>query len=418
VEQPIFIVCALASWVAAIYRVPGLMRKWDPARFTLFVILALVALTFTLSTPSVSAAVDRRLGVANLAALSIHVTAVVVSFAAQIHVDLWQKPPEVARRHIRWRLLVLAGVVVLLVVLFPKTPERRAHFLVEGAQSGGSPNYFIYLAFYLGALVAGYTTSAVMCWRYAGVCGRPWLRRGLRVVAVGLALTVAYCAARALTVAVALLGGDPYRWTPLVPLFSGGGFLVTLIGLAIPALGPRMDATREWVDAYRSYRRLEPLWQAYYGLDPGIALEQPVSRGRELVEVRRLRHRLMRRMIEMWDGRLVIASHIDGTVAETARAVGSESLSEDELRVVTEAAQIRLALRALEVERGDGAPAASAPSGTYARPPAHADVLDERQWLENVSEAFAKSAIVARIATEHLNYSPVVSRSRDGSQKD
>ena len=77
----VFPVCAIASWVAMAMRALVLRHGWDPAVLTTCVCLGLSGLTFTLSSPAVPAGLDRVLGIPDLAAFCIHVSAVGLGFA-------------------------------------------------------------------------------------------------------------------------------------------------------------------------------------------------------------------------------------------------------------------------------------------------------------------------------------------------
>lgn len=407
----VFPLCALIGWSAAGYRGRSLLRAWDPAVLLLSACFALCGLTFTLATPAVSAGVDRVLGVPNLAAFGIHVSAVTLSFAVLMQLETWANPPPEARVRIRRWLLVLGLVIATMAVLFALTrpPYRVQHYLLEGSEDREGRLFLIYLLFYLAATATGYAVCARLCWRYSRVADRVWLRRGLRIAAVGLALGLGYSAVRASTYVGSLAGLDAGRWEFLVPVFAGSAALLSLFGMLLPAFGPRLDSVAAWTGRYVSYWRLEPLWRAYYTAMPDIAFDPP-GRGDRFAP-RDLNHRLLRRMVEIWDGRLGIAADLDPVVAERARVVAEQrGLPAETIEAVVEAAQIKLALRRFSTAPDGAEPAAVTPSGME-RPapvapvpvPAGAGQWElERDRLVRVARAFATSPVVDEVLAERI----------------
>lgn len=391
----IYPVCATLAWTAAALRARFLRHGWDPAVFAMCVSLGLAGLTFTVATPAVSAELDRALGIPNLAAFCMHISAVALSFAVQVQVIHWAYDPRVAATRIRRRLFALAAIVVVMGALFVSTwePTREAHYLLTGSRTGGA-RFVVYLGFYLSALAVGYAMSAWLSWQYARVCPKPWLRRGLRVSAVGLTLVLGYVATRAATLAGAKLGGNPESFEFLVPVLAGLALLFTLVGMVLPTWGPRVDAVREAVARRRDLRRLQPLWRAFYDAVPGIALDPPGSR-RFLVG-REVGLRLLRRVIEISDGRLAVAPYVSPAVEPAARArAAAAGLSGDELEAVVEASRIAAGLAALA--RGDAAspdrrPPAPEPDGAGGD-----DLAAEVARLVRVARAFTSSPVVAEV---------------------
>jgi hypothetical protein len=330
----------------------------------------------------------------------MRISAVALSFALQVQVIAWAYDPAVAAAKIRRRLLALGAVVVVMAVLFASTwePTREAHYLMNGSRDAGA-RFLLYLSFYLTALGGGYAISAWMCWQYAKVCGRPWLRRGLRLSAVGLSLVLGYVATRAATLVGAKLGADPASFEFLVPVFAGLSLLLTLAGMLLPSWGPRIDAVREGFARRRDHRRLEPLWRALYAAAPGIALDPPGS-GRFLVG-RQAGLRLLRRVIEISDGRLAVAPYVPAWAGPAARERATAAgVTGEELEAVVEAARIRAGLAALtrgdapEPAAGDGpgSPAGAAPGGGD-------DLAAEVARLVLVARAFTSSPVAAQVGS-------------------
>jgi hypothetical protein len=395
VKPVVYPLCAALAWTAMGLRARFLRHGRDPGVLAMCVSLGLSGLTFTVATPAVSAALDRTVGIPNLAAFCMHISAVALSFAVQVQVIHWAYDPAAAAPRIRRRLLALAGIAVVMGALFVSTwePTREAHYLLTGSRTGGA-RFLVYLAFYLAALAVGYAMSARMSWQYAKVCPKPWLRRGLRVSAVGLALVLGYVATRAATLVGARLGGNPETFEFLVPVFAGLALLLTLVGMVLPAWGPRADALREAIARRRDHRRLEPLWRAFYDAVPGIALDPPGSR-RFLVG-RETGLRLLRRVIEISDGRLAVAPYVPASAEPAARArAAAAGLSGPELEAVVEASRITAGLAAMA--RGDAASRAGPadPAADGASTGGDGDLAAEVARLVRVTRAFTSSPVVA-----------------------
>jgi hypothetical protein len=390
VKGVIYPICAVLSWAAMLWRLRLFRKSGEPATLTIVVCLGLAGMVFTSSTPAVSAWLDRVVGIPNVGAFCIHMSAVALSFAIQVQVVNWAYDRETARPKVRTRLVVLGAVIAVMTVLFVlmSQPSRQDHYLLSGAEAGGTP-FTLYLGFYLAALGVGYSVSARMSWQFATVCREPWLRRGLRVAAVGFAMTLLY------VVTGARLGANPESYEFLVPVFSGLSLLLTLVGLSLPASGPRLSALAAGVRRWRDLRRLEPLWQAFYDAVPGIALDPPQpGRWRPRVP-REVGLRLLRRVVEISDGRLAVAPYVPASVAPAARArAEAAGLRGEELAAVVEASRIAAGLAALrrrdEPVRG-GAPAGATPGGD--------DLPAEVVRLVRVTRAFTSSPVVAEFRT-------------------
>jgi len=385
VKGTIFPLCAAVAWVTLAYCLQGLRRDWrDPARATLCAMVALLGVAFTAAIPPVSAGLDRLVGIPNIGAFCIHVTAVASSFAVQVLLMLWACPPAQAWPRIRWRLVGLGVVLSVMTTLFvlAGVRERAPHFLLQHADH---PLVAAYILFYSGSLTVGLVAITRMCWRYAAVVGSPWLRRGLRITAAGCAFTLVYCAARIADVVAALLGVDPAGWEFVVPLCAGVGTLLGFLGLTLPAWGPRLFG---WVAQYRAYQQLYPLWTALYRAVPEIALHPPRSPLADRIMARDLDLRLYRRVIEIRDAQLALRGWLDRGVAESALAQGHRAgLQGAALAAFVEASQLVAALhaRAAGAEAGTPTPEAAAGQGG-------SDLAGEIEWLVRVARAFRRVA--------------------------
>src|SRR3989337_2885576 len=184
-NQVLYPALAAVAWIGLAVKLRDLRRGRNPSRVAVCGALALIASTFTVSTPAVWSWLDRTTGVANLAALWAHLCVVAFSGTVQLLVLWWVNPPEVAQRQARARLAPLAVTAAALLVLFlaaGPTEPRTTDFVATYAER---PAFAAYLLVYLAAFAVGMVDVVRLCWPYARVAGRSWLRRGLRTTALG-----------------------------------------------------------------------------------------------------------------------------------------------------------------------------------------------------------------------------------------
>ncbi|GAA4695470.1 MAB_1171c family putative transporter [Phytohabitans rumicis] len=379
---------AAVAWAGFAVKLRDLRRGPNPARYAVCGALALLGSTFTVSTPAVWSWLDRTTGVANLAALWAHLSVVGFSATVQLLVLWWVNPTDLARRRTRARLAFLAVAAATMVVLFLAAGPTEPHATDFVATYVHRPHFAAYLLVYLAAFGLGLVDVVRLCWPYANMAGRSWLRRGLRTTAAGSVVGLVYCAVRVADVIGAQLDVDIRRWEWLAPIAASLGALLVILGLTMPAWGPRLSHIRGWLRRRRQYRQLQPLWSDLHRLMPQIALEPPVA-----TPLRTLDRRLYRRVIELYDGSLALRPYLDEAAAGRAERIGARlGLRPDELSAVMEAARLRGAVRAY----AHGEPVApGADEATPARPDEGADLSEEVARLVRVSRAYAGSPVVA-----------------------
>jgi hypothetical protein len=390
-NQVLYPALAAVAWIGLAVKVRDLHRGRNPSRVAVCGALALLGSTFTVSTPAVWSWLDRTTGVANLAALWAHLCVVAFSGTVQLLVLWWVNPPAAARRRARTRLSFLLVTAVALVVLFLAAGPTEPHTTDFVATYAGRPVFAAYLLVYLSAFAVGMFDVVRLCWPYARVAGRSWLRRGLRTTAVGAVFGLVYAAVRVADVAGAQAGADVRRWEPIAPPAASLGALLVILGLTMPAWGPRLSEFRGWLHRRRQYRQLQPLWADLHRLMPQIALEPPVA-----APLSDLDRRLYRRVIELYDGSLALRPYLDEAAAGRAGRIGTRlGLRDDDLAAVMEAARLRGAVRAY----ASGEPRAAADDGAEDALPTRldegADLAQEVARLVRVSRAYAGSPVVA-----------------------
>ena len=173
--------------------------------------------------------------------------------------------------------------------------------------------------------------------------------------------------------------------------------LVLFVGVLLASGAPRLDRLHRWAGQYRAYRRLEPLWRHLHAAFPEIARlpDKPWN----APGPRAVPWRLARRVVQIRDGLLLLAPYRRPDLAIDAPGTGAAGLERD---AVIEAAHIAAALRT----RAAGVPATVDPPDPPPQQPTDLDA--ELAWLQQVSEALARSPTVAADRTQ-----PAVKESHD-----
>ncbi|RSN65105.1 hypothetical protein DMH01_01515 [Amycolatopsis sp. WAC 04182] len=157
-------------------------------------------------------------------------------------------------------------------------------------------------------------------------------------------------------------------------------------GATLSVWGPALATPFRLIGAYRTYRRIEPLWTALREAVPGIALDPGpgMPGGVEFA--------LYRRVIEIRDGHLALRPYFDPDVPQVAEAEARKAkIPEARIAATIEAAALAAALVASEAGRRyapDDVPA------TYLDEP---DIATEAAWLAEVTRAWRRSTVVGRV---------------------
>ncbi|WP_394614782.1 MAB_1171c family putative transporter [Lentzea sp. JNUCC 0626] len=230
-------------------------------------------------------------------------------------------------------------------------------------------------------------TVTRLSWTWSKVADRVWLRRGLRLIAIGSAISVLYAVHKVAYVAAVYLGHQP-PWSEFQASFvpALAGVVLITIGSLVPRWGARYETMRQWRRHYRSYQRLAPLWTALVNAFPEVQLEEPYQPRRDGYRLDDLRYFVYRRVIEIWDARRALRpytsrAHRDSAIA-TARAAG---LTDTQITAAAEAASVAegLRVRSSGQDRRDDDHAPKMPGGS--------DLAAEVAWLEQVADAFARA---------------------------
>lgn len=385
-------------WVAVAYKLPAFRRSpRDPAVRAYWLTLLSLALALTALLPPVYVAIDRLAGVPNLTRLLANSLALVTAWTVQAFLFYLSEPEALARRAVRRRGLTLVGTLALMAGLFIAAPvdQEAVNFT---RRYGDVPFILEYRLVFLAYLAVAAANVARLSWRYAAIADRPSLRLGLRLVAAGGLVSLAYVIHEGLYVMsrrldVTYLVSRPEIVTLILVAVASS---LMVIGSTMPAWGPHLGIPRvcRWVGHYRSLRRLYPLWRDLYRASPEIALLPPPSRLTDVLTMHDLGFRLYRRAVEIRDGRLALRPYLEPGIANTACQLCHEAgLDDEEIQAVVEATCLAVAMHAKASGR---VPAGIVPTPA---PPGGSDLTSEVAVLERVARCYVSSPVVAAVLT-------------------
>ncbi|BDH10508.1 MAB_1171c family putative transporter [Streptomyces hygroscopicus] len=422
-HNTVYGVLSIITWTAFCYKAKDLIKDpRNPELRLLCLAIATFATPFVIAAPWLYVRLDRLLGYPNFMTLVVYVCVATCLTAFVALLVSWSSAQSAAR--LRHRLLVAYSVVsiVVMIVLFLLGDVSDAEHAVDFDAHYASTPYIAEFLFTYALLFAVSMSGLVrLCWEYAKAVDKPWLRRGLRVVAVGAVFGFCYAAPKI----ISLFWETPFTNfinSYIAPMSASVSAAFFAIGFTMPAWGVGLDRFREFRSNYRAYQRLYPLWSAMIGAFPQVALFPLSPRGggwtvrtvhrlfrRQVVEApagllsRRLHQDLeveqtgrdlkllvSRQVIEIRDGQLLLRPHYDPEIAELARELATKRhLAGDALEAVIEASQIASALQALAT----GCTPAAAHS-VLPHDPADGDIKEEGLWLTRVADAYRRSPIV------------------------
>ncbi|MEV6596725.1 MAB_1171c family putative transporter [Actinoplanes sp. NPDC051346] len=376
----VFLFCATAAWIAVGYKMLALRR--DPRNAALWVLTASIALPatgFTVAAPIIYPHLGRVSGIPDLATLIVYGCIMGYGIVVSIMLLLWYKPARQARRAGAALLALYGAALAAMVALFVSIDTHAEHPTDFDETYGPTAAGGAFLLVYVSLHATGLTATAVRSHQFARhvtrTGGHPWLRRGLRTVAVGSWAGLGYAVCKSIFVVSAWSGVYLPQVSKLGVLFACLASPPLAAGLTMPSWGPKLTAGTAWIRKQRQYRQLRPLWNVMYRAVPGIALEQPTAGWAAL---RDLDFRLYRRLVEIRDGRLALAPHLPETVDGAEQLAATQQLP---VEVVREALRLRAAadrVRAAELAR-------PVPPGTGVTPAP--DRSDDVDWLIQLATA-------------------------------
>jgi Family of unknown function (DUF6545) len=394
-------------WAAVLGRLPALRRRPnDPVLRAYWLAMLSLAAAVTVLIPPVQLAVDRTVGVTDLALLLRHILALGCACAAQAFLLYSSYPQAAADPKVRRQVWALVATLTAMAALFTVGQAHHEVFDLQGHHDGPVRPVLLYWLLFLGYLGLALVNATRLLWRWAGLTDQVLLRGGLRLVAAGAAVGLGYVGYH-----LAYLAADQLGWPPrhllgdqqlIVQGLTLASNLLLVVGLTMPAWGPRVGLPRllRWAGRYRAHRRLYPLWRDLCQAVPDRALMPPQPRWRDALTMRSIGFALHRRVIEIRDTRLVLRLYLDPGVAVTASTLGRRAgLDGEDLQAAVEAASLAAAIDAKAHGRpAQGEPSASADPGDTDLP---ADLESESGWWVNVADAYRRSPLLRAGTFQH-----------------
>uniref|UniRef100_A0AAU2AF72 DUF6545 domain-containing protein n=1 Tax=Streptomyces sp. NBC_00093 TaxID=2975649 RepID=A0AAU2AF72_9ACTN len=316
--HPISLVVAVLGLLCLLRDLPT--RRRDPATTALAAVFLLSGLSFLFSITPMWNYLDRVLGTVNVSVPLAQGCVIALIAYQQVVFTYWGSSPDIARRRARaWLaagLAVIAGLLVLFALLTP-AESRPIDFTLYYAHDN---MYAAYLTLYITAYTIGEVLLAHGCWHLARRSERTAVRVGLRMVALGAAVTLGYSGVRIGNVIAGFFGASLADWEDFAWTCGDVGTILTLIGWLVPTITDQVQSVRYRIKQHRSHRSLRPLWLAFYSEAPEIAL--PIDRI-DSAQRRRFRGigiKLYRRAVEIRDGRFVIREYLDTGIRESSEA--------------------------------------------------------------------------------------------------
>lgn len=353
--------------------------------------LLTVALAMTVFHPPVYRAIDRVTGVPNLSRLLGNSLGVAAAWLFQPVIVRLLRYPE-HQRGVLSSGWLMVGAIAVMTLLFSRASvpiEAPTDFQARYSTAPYIAEYRLVLLAYIGLLVAQIFSRSLQNGHVVRSIPQAHLRLQARLQTIGWGLGVAYAGIEIGYILLALLGLVPPNGYPMTFAYGlfVGGFIALLSGGALSAY--------HWIQQYRAYRLLYPLWYDLYRVTPGIALDPPDSARADALTVRNLDLRLYRRVMEIHDGVIALQRYIDAELSDHARALcRALGVSEEESPVCFDAIIWAAAMAAKRHGRLAPVPATT----TMVRD--DATLESALRYLERVARAYRRLAPRAAMLVE------------------
>ncbi|MFD7668442.1 MAB_1171c family putative transporter [Streptomyces sp. NPDC059788] len=336
----LYLSLGVLAWTVVAFKIRTWLRDRGDADLRLTCVMSAgVATVFLFSAPSVYQWFDRLTGVPNLAMVFLYSAVVVFAAGAFVLLLRWNggggaagraRARQRSRRAVAVVAVAWAAAVVCFVFGRPDDVEHPRDFSTAYT---GSPGVMTFLVLYLAIFGTSLAGLGTLCPRYAGRLGTSWLARGLRVLAAGCWLGLAYCACKLVGFALSWAGREALWLSDGVASLSAmAGAVLVLAGLALPAAGPRAGA-------WRRMRRLQPLWKDVTAQAPEVTAR------RTHWPFADLQWRADRQLAEIRTVQRGIRRYVESDTIDIARERGRAVVADErQLAAVAEAAALRRGL--------------------------------------------------------------------------
>jgi hypothetical protein len=263
------IATAAVLWVSVALRVPTLVA--GAAQRSLWIALAGIATAFTLDIPHVVTALHEVVGT-NVSHLIKHSVVVIAAGAIREATRALVLTPHSAAEARSRRVFVTIIAVAALAALFAAAPVHDQPLPGFTAAAAGEPVLVAYWTVYLIALAAALVGIVRVTLAAVRTFPAGPLRTGMAWMGVGAVIGLAYCTHKAAFLALAATGTAE----PSIEMMERVQSALLTATVALSVTGLMWPHARRWpgvrhLRAYRTYRRLEPLWRAYVEAEPAIA---------------------------------------------------------------------------------------------------------------------------------------------------
>jgi hypothetical protein len=380
--------------VAALYRVPR-SRETRPSDWALSGTLAALALGLALKAPGPYQTVGDAAGVPHLARVVVDSCALLSAFGTQIVLLHMLRPPEQARVSMRRRAGVASAAVSLMALAFlvadPVAGDADAQRM-HAADPGLLQFRILYLAFLTWAFI----DIARLCWRFAALADERLMAVGLRCIAAGGTVGLAYVMAGVMQLAGAAHDdvGAVEAARQASNALIGLATVLVVIGSTMPAIAARRQGP---TSTHAPGEAVESLWSSLTSALPDVVLT--VDRTSAAEET-------YRRVIEIEDARLALRPLRTREVQMAADwAVRRHGVDPSERSAALEAAALALAVYCRSAGVWCGARGAeTAPLLHVVELPEDRDLQSEIDWLSSVGRWYRDAELVG-MARQALNRS-------------
>lgn len=300
-------------WGTLVYKLYALhWRLRDAVQRAYYRTHLLIALTFTVLYPPLYLALDRFVGIPNVARLVGNCLGVVGGYFFQpvtAKLDLAARKGRVqAFLESGW---LPAATIAALALLFSRASlpiSAPLDFQARYSTVAFMAPYRLVLMLYVGLVAGRVFLLSLRNWEIVEHNPRPYRRVQTHLQTVGWGFCVGYAFQEAAYIGLEFAGRvSPHAYP--VALAN-----VCLTGGIVLLLSSALFDTWHWLGQYRVHRRLYPLWRDLYRATPSIALDPPRSAWSDALDMGNLSLRLYRRVVEIRDGMVALEPYVDETL--------------------------------------------------------------------------------------------------------
>ncbi|MGY1435446.1 MULTISPECIES: MAB_1171c family putative transporter [Streptomyces] len=369
-----------ALWIVSLWRLPSV--RHSHRQRSLWAAFTFLAIALTFEPRPVAESIDSTMGVTGLAHLLKYLFGIISAAAVLDFVANMARPEGFAPR-LRWAAVITA--LPLMVLFFALTPGPQAEDFFESVRpSLFAAAYKSVFTLYIGCAMT------MASWLFlSGVRhSHGWTRGGRCFLGGGTAIGAAYALHRLLSLALLASGHALPGGESLADGLSEGLKLTAIASIVLGSCLPPIAVATEAVYNWRTYRRLESLWEELTTAAPDVVLPTQAP-------WHKIKFRLERRVVEIGDACLALREVVPASVQAKARTAAAQAdIPEADRAAAAEAGWLATAVRTNHV------PATQCPDD---RPvPGVVDTSPEEEvaWLLHVSDLYRTPLVTEFAAAE------------------